>query len=225
MPHTNLLVIFVKAPIPGQVKTRLMPHLNGTECAELYTCFVKDILNTVSQLVNTKILVAYQPHAPYPDLAWTGLKKSFDTLSQQGKTLGERLAHATGLSFGRGAKRVVIIGSDAPNFPLAHVTQAFDLLHKCDVVLGPALDGGYTLIGLSRPTLKLFENINWSTDQVYDQTLQQAANLGLALKVLPTHYDVDTFQELLQLKNDLSTTPHAAPLTFDYLTHALSVPF
>jgi rSAM/selenodomain-associated transferase 1 len=208
------LIPFVKSPVAGECKTRLMPNLNAEQAASLYKCFVIDLVTRLGQGENaSRVLVAYQPHPRLPDLSWLGLRKAPDFFRQEGKSLGERLAHAFGIAFGRGARQVVLIGSDSPTIPEATVEQAFAALNDADVVVGPAIDGGYYLIGLSRPCLNLFENVAWSTDQVFERTVQIAQEHGYRLRVLPTHYDVDTVEDLAVLNRELATNPALAPST------------
>jgi rSAM/selenodomain-associated transferase 1 len=212
------LIIFVKSPIPGDVKTRLIPHLTGIEAADLYKCFVADTLKKVTQISPCmRTQVAYQPHSKASDLSWLGLKNPPEIFKQDGRSLGERLIHAFGQAFGRGARQIVIIGSDSPNLPKCYIEQAFTALEEADVVLGPAHDGGYYLIGLSRPCLKLFDDVSWSTDQVFERTAQNAQNLGYSLKVLPFHYDIDTIEDLKTLHSALLQDEKGAPATKKYL--------
>jgi len=217
------LIIFVKSPIPGDVKTRLIPYLTGSEAADLYKCFVADTLRHVNKIeVTAKIQVAYQPHSKASNLEWLGLKSPPELFKQEGRSLGERLIHAFGQAFGRGAQKVVIIGSDSPNLPHNYIDQAFKALEEADVVLGPATDGGYYLIGLSRPCLKLFDDVSWSTDQVFERTAHNAQSQGYKLRILPTHYDIDTIEDLQTLHNELQIKgDQAAPTTKKFLNQLI----
>jgi rSAM/selenodomain-associated transferase 1 len=221
------LIVFVKAPIPGEVKTRLIPHLTSIEAANLYKCFVMDVIKSASAVRSQpKINVAYQSHPKASDISWLGLKNPPDLIKQEGRSLGERLIHAFGIAFGRGAKHVIIIGSDSPNLPTHYLEAAFTALNEADVVLGPALDGGYYLVGLSRPCLKLFEDVSWSNDQIFERTSQNATRYGYTLKVLPSHYDIDTIDDLQRLHLELNDNLRHAPTTQKYLAQlAKSRPF
>jgi rSAM/selenodomain-associated transferase 1 len=213
------LVVFVKSPVPGDVKTRLIPYLTGCEAADLYKCFVADTLKTVSRVTSRcRTLVAYQPHSKASDLSWLGNKSTPEFVKQEGHSLGERLIHAFGQAFGKGARQVIVIGTDAPTLPKDYIEQAFRALDEADVVLGPARDGGYYLIGLSRPCLKVFDDVSWSSDQIFERTAQHAQRLGYSLRVLPTHYDIDTIADLLALHTSLLTRENEAPITRKYLT-------
>ncbi|MBV9079737.1 MAG: TIGR04282 family arsenosugar biosynthesis glycosyltransferase [Elusimicrobia bacterium] len=217
------LIVFAKAPMPGEVKTRLIPHLTAEEAAGLYRCFVIDLLSRFSQKsAPSKLIVAYQPNSKAADLSWVGLKQQPDFFKQEGRSLGERLIHAFGTAFGRGCREVVIIGSDSPDLPGSYIEQAFSALADADVVLGPALDGGYYLIGLSRPCMKLFDDVAWSTDQVFERTAQNAQALGYRLRVLPSHYDIDTIEDVAKLNRELAgSNQDLAPQTQRYLTNLL----
>lgn len=217
--HKRALIVFVKAPIPGDVKTRLIPHLTGLEAADLYKCFVGDLMKNINRMNSqVKVQVAYQSHPKASDLSWLGMKNAPEIFKQDGRSLGERLIHAFGVAFGRGAKQVVIIGSDSPNLPKDYLDQAFESLVNSDVVLGPSSDGGYYLVGLSRPCLKLFEDVSWSTDQVFERTSHNAQQHGYTLRILPSHYDIDTINDLKFLAQDLSREGNRAPTTKRYLS-------
>jgi len=212
------LIVFIKSPVPGDVKTRLIPFLTSTEAAELYKCFVVDTLRTLLQITAPlRLLVAYQLQSKAADLGWLGMKNPPEFFKQEGRSLGEKLIHAFGVAFGRGSQQVVIIGSDSPTVPKAYIEQAFGALSGADVVLGPALDGGYYLIGLSRPCLKLFEDVCWSTDHVFERTARNAESQGYTLRVLPSHYDIDTIEDVAMLRHDLAKDAQAAPTTRKYL--------
>lgn len=216
------LIVFVKAPMPGECKSRLIPHLSAEESSDLYRCFVLDILTgLLPSNPDGRLMVAYQPHSRMPDLAWLGFRQAPEFFRQEGKSLGERLVHAFGTAFGRGCRQVVIIGSDSPTLPPATIDQAFTALGEADIVLGPATDGGYYLIGLSRPCMSLFDDVAWSTDQVFERTAKNAQAQGYRLRVLPTHYDVDTVEDLAVLHRDLAAGNGIAPQTRRFLLHLL----
>ncbi len=218
------IIIFVKSPVPGDVKTRLIPYLTSIEAADLYKCFVADTLSTIAQVCSSiKMQVAYQPHSKAANLSWLRLKNPPDLFKQEGRSLGERLIHAFGVAFGKGARQVVIIGSDSPNLPKHYIEQSFAALDEADVVLGPAIDGGYYLIGLSRPCLKLFDDVSWSTDQVFERTAQNAQANGYTLRILPVHYDIDTIEDLRTLHLALLQEGNDAPTTRKYLTELVKL--
>lgn len=198
-----VIIVMVKAPRAGQVKTRLAPPLSASEAAALAACFARDVVNTARRVV-PELIVAYAPRdgraaleALLPDgLLW---------LEQKGEDLGARLeasvAHAGRLGF----SPLIVVGADSPTLPVSFVETARDALaaDEADVVLGPTADGGYYLVGLRQPVPSLFQNIAWSTPAAYEQTAANVARLGLRQLELPVWYDVDTFSDLLSLRDEI----------------------
>ncbi|MBI2070696.1 MAG: TIGR04282 family arsenosugar biosynthesis glycosyltransferase [Elusimicrobia bacterium] len=194
----NKIVIFVKAPVPGQVKTRLCPPLSNREAAALYKALAKDALSAARSVPLTQVDVAYDPWPPHIEPVWMSDDRP-DFFPQQGSDLGERLSHAAQHAFSSGASKVVIIGSDSPRLSADHLTHAFELLDRHDIVLGPAHDGGYYLIGLCRPVPEVFENIPWSTPRVFEETLSRLRFLNLEPGLLNKLGDIDTAEDLKRL--------------------------
>lgn len=198
------LAIFAKAPVPGQVKTRLCPPLTPDEAATLHGSFVLDTLER-SKLAATKLklpLDRYLACAPSSTLVFFQImeeRQSVKLLDQVGDDLGARMLQAFETLFAKGYQRVLVVGTDVPSLPLEHYKQALALLETHDLVLGPALDGGYYLIGLTRAVPELFGNMPWSTDRVLALTQEKAAALGLATARLPEWRDVDTIDDLQAL--------------------------
>ena len=191
------LLIFVKAPVPGHVKTRLCPPLTPVEAAELYQAFAADTVAMARRLMRTKRMacrVAYDPHPAAPTPAWLDPTLPWDR--QRGRQLGQRLIHAGASAFADGADPLVIIGSDTPDLPATRVLRAFDALRTHELVLGPSADGGYYLIGLQRPVPALFRGIDWSTERVLAQTLERARSLPLRVALLKPHRDLDAWSDV-----------------------------
>ncbi len=196
------LVVFAKNPISGKVKTRLIPGISSDGAAELYKAFILDTINKINRLKCRKASIAYTPHGA--ERAFRKLAgRSIILLPQKGRNLGERMKNAFIHSFAEGAKRVVIIGTDSPTLPISLIQKAFDVLKKTPIVIGPTFDGGYYLIGLSRPNYKIFNGIKWSTSMVFDQTLSKIKASEKQLCVLPPWYDVDTSDNLNFLKTHI----------------------
>jgi rSAM/selenodomain-associated transferase 1 len=198
------LVIFAKAPIPGEVKTRLCPPLTPDEAATLHGSFVLDMLE------RTKVAVAklqlpfhrFLACAPSSALAFFKImeeRQGIRLLDQVGEDLGERMHRTCVDLFAKGYEQVIIVGTDIPTLPLTVYQEAFAMLGRSNVVLGPALDGGYYLIGLSQPAEKLFAGVPWSTDRVLAVTQQQAKTLGLSVGLTTAWRDVDTIADLQAL--------------------------
>ena len=189
------LSVFAKAPVPGHVKTRLRPVLDEEQAARLAAAFVRDTLLKAARL-GPPITVYYAgdrallaPLAP-PNARWA---------EQGGGDLGARMA--------RVPAPCLILGADSPHLPVALLRAALAAAPVYDVVLGPAEDGGYYLIGLRAPQPALFEGIAWSTETVLAQTLARADSLGLTVHLTPPWYDLDTPADLRRLARDLTAVP------------------
>ncbi len=184
------LLIFVKAPVPGQVKTRLRPWLAPDEAAQLYRCLVQDTLATARRVKRVRVAIAYAAHAAFPDCSW--LKTEVPVVLQKGADLGERLTRAFRWAFRHKAQRVVVIGSDAPDLSARWLAQAFRVLERADAVLGPTTDGGYHLIGLNEPNPALFADMPWSTSRLLAKTLTRIERLHVSVDCLRPIADLDT---------------------------------
>ncbi len=199
------LIVFAKDPIPGRVKTRLIPRITPDEAAKLYKAFTLDIISNARKLKRNSVnnvTVAYTPIGA--EKAFRKLvKQPTNFLPQKGKNLGERMKNAFKQSFADGAKRVVIIGTDSPTLPVSYIQKAFDILKKIPVVIGPTFDGGYYLIGLSRQNDDIFDGVEWGTSRVFGQTLTRIKSLNTQVYVLPPWYDVDTSEDLEFLRSHL----------------------
>jgi len=198
------LVIFAKAPIPGQVKTRLCPPLTPDEAATLHGSFVLDMLERTKLAVSTLQLPVhrYLACAPSSELVFFKImeeRQGVRLLDQIGEDLGQRMHRSSVDLFAKGYKQVFIVGTDVPTLPLSVYRDAFAILDRSDVVLGPALDGGYYLIGLRQPAEQLFTGVPWSTGQVLAVTQQRAQTLGLSVGLTTPWRDVDTLEDLQAL--------------------------
>ena len=182
------LLLFLKAPRPGLVKTRLAAALGPAGAAHAYRLLVEVLLHRFAEIPSLELRFAPDDAAdeikPWLRAAWT--------LAPQGPgDLGARLTTAFAAAFASGAERVVIIGSDCPDVSVCDVEFAWSALHTHDVVLGPATDGGYWLIGLRRPVPELFTAMPWSTPQVFAETCARCARHGLRLQLLRELTDID----------------------------------
>src|SRR5512144_340477 len=199
--------IMCKAPINGVSKTRLCPPLTPAEAAQLSRCFIADVaaaLDSVPAEAGGCGIAVSTPAGA--ESAFEGLlPQRFGMLLQRGADLGERLQGATEDLLAAGFAGVCLINSDSPTLPTALLERAVAALRAPGdrIVLGPAIDGGYYLIGLKHPHQPLFDGIAWSTNQVLAQTLARAAALRLPVAVLPTWYDVDDAGTLQLLLHEL----------------------
>jgi rSAM/selenodomain-associated transferase 1 len=183
------LIVFVKAPRAGLVKTRIAQTAGDARAVEIHRELVESVFKALAPISGAEVRFA-------PDDAETEVRpwlRETWTLAPQGAgDLGERLARAFEAAFQAGMERVVIIGSDCPEVRTGDVRTAWKELRTHDVVVGPAVDGGYWLIGLRAPQPGLLEGIRWSSDEVLGQTLQRARALGLSIQLLRILSDVDT---------------------------------
>jgi rSAM/selenodomain-associated transferase 1 len=213
------LAVMAKAPRPGKVKTRLSPPLTPEQASALNICFLRDTtenIQHVTQAGNSAGLVVYTPVGD--EAAFEGLlPPGFQLLGQRGDGFGERLFHACEDLFACGFSAVCLIDSDSPTMPQHALLQAVSLLSRPGdrVVLGGSDDGGYYLIGMKQLHQRLFEQIDWSTERVREQTLERAREIGLAAELLPTWYDVDDGATLERLCRELLPRLPAAFTGYD----------
>ena len=221
MSHDSALIVFAKHPAPGRVKTRLTPPLTPEEAAELYRCMLLDTLAKVRSFPDVRGYLFYQdePAAlPY----FQGIAPDFVLMPQEGCDLGGRMAGAFREVLSRGFRRVVIVGTDAPDLPVDYLHQAFRALvdDSVDVVFGPSADGGYYLLALKAVPDCLFEGIAWSTGTVLAESLARAEEAGVRVHLLPGWHDVDTCEDLQRC--GLVHAGNGAPLTRDFVVRHLA---
>jgi hypothetical protein len=196
--HENLLVMFVKKPAPGQMKSRLAAAVGGREAARIYKAVTERLLSALSpstEAAGYDLAVAYTPADAEDDMrAWLG--NGLQLIPQTGGDLGARMHKAFEQGFARGYTRIVIIGSDCPAVDHAIIHAALHSLASHEAVIGPAADGGYYLIGLCRPVPELFTGIDWSTEQVLRQTRERCSTLQLTCALLPELRDIDRSDDL-----------------------------
>ncbi len=196
LPASTALIIFAKAPVAGDVKTRLCPPLTPDEAASLHGSLVLDIIERGALLKGCEQILAGAPDAEHPFFRAMKARFKIPILDQRGDDLGSRMAQAFQTALGNPYQSGIIIGTDIPGITVSILSAAFKSLEEHDVVMGPTEDGGYYLIGLKKNVPELFENIAWSTDTVFSVTQEKAKELGLSLKVLPKLRDIDTEDDL-----------------------------
>jgi hypothetical protein len=211
-PHHQLrsacaMAVMAKASIAGKTKTRLVPPLTEHEAATLNTVFLRDAADNIvsaATFANISGWMAYAPAGSEPFFR-SHLPESMGLIETVAPTLGECLLHAAATLLRAGHGAVCLINSDSPTLPVGYLIAAATALAAPGdrVVLGPSTDGGYYLIGMKRPHPGFFEDIAWSTDQVFAQTLARASALGLSVVQLPTWYDVDNAETLQLLVREI----------------------
>jgi rSAM/selenodomain-associated transferase 2/rSAM/selenodomain-associated transferase 1 len=198
------LIVFARAPVPGLVKTRLIPALGPQGAAEACRRLTERTIGWASRLDpggRGRVEVRTDDGTAAPAMAAARAGGGGRAVAQGDGDLGRRMARAFAEAFSSGARRVVLVGADLPDLTPAHIREAWRLLRGADLVLAPAFDGGYGLIGLGRPCPALFEDISWGSEKVFEQTLSRAAAAGLAAELLPPLRDVDRPEDLAFWRN------------------------
>ncbi len=189
-----VLGVFAKAPLAGQVKTRLCPPLQPEQAAQLYRTTLDETLRRFSGQSYT-LVIFYAGAEDYFATNYPQLPRR----PQVGNDLGERMANALQGLLRAGYRQAALIGSDSPDLPLSHVEQAFSALQDSEVVIAPAADGGYVLIGESCHHPQLFEEMPWSCPDLMQQSEQILARQQIVWQQLPGWEDVDDAASLLRL--------------------------
>ena len=199
------LLLFARLPVAGKVKTRLAPAYTPEESLELHRALLCDSLDLLNRAAAAAaaapVLYLSEEGALDPELS---AKLGAATLAlQHGADLGERLVRAFQERLAPGTRQVVVLGSDSPHLPAERVARAFETLESDEMVVGPARDGGYYLVGASRLHVSLFRGIPWGTGQVYRETVRRARKEGIRLASLPAWYDVDVPEAVALLWKDI----------------------
>lgn len=211
MRTQNTLVLFAKAPRICRVKTRLWPALSHRQCLFLHKQTTLQLVRTFARQNNYQLIMyttSLQPAFSMPNNVPVKLQTGLD--------LGQRMHHAICAEL-KMANRVVLIGSDCLELDVEYIESAFSKLRSDrDLVLGPANDGGYVLIGMNAPHETLFNNIVWGESDVLRATLRAAQSLGMATHLLPTLIDVDRIQDLQTLASSNRLPAWARPLLHNH---------
>ncbi len=217
MEQDCCLVIFVKYPEQGKVKSRLVLGDNDGHVADLYHCFIEDLLERVSSS-DYRFLIAFDPPEKEKDFI-ERFGKDFSYMPQTGADLGKRMHNAFTSCFAEGFRSVVLIGSDSPDLLREIIEEAFESLKSYKAVIGPAYDGGYYLIGFSKESFSevFFENMAWSTNSVYAETIRRFDQERISFGVLPRWRDIDTVNDLKAMLKDCEHSDFSRSKTVKYL--------
>ena len=191
----NVLIIFVKNLIDGQVKTRLANTLGNDAAMVIYKRLLENVHDKIHSFEVDKIIF-------YSDFIEEDIweNKLFQKEIQEGNDLGERMENAFKSSFTAGYKNAIIIGTDCPGINKDILEDGFLKLNHSDIVIGPAADGGYYLLGMKKVHSFLFQKVKWSTDKVLQQTIDLCNRNQLSYFLLPELSDIDEEKDLIHLK-------------------------
>jgi len=197
-PENTSLVVFIRFPRPGKVKSRLVMSLGAEVATNIYRLCAEHIFGESGRLSNqVQRYISYSDRNDENEIKqWAGPR--FQFIPQVKGGLGKRLVNAFHEVFGRGAQKVIILASDVPGLSADIIDEAIKSLDRYDVVIGPCHDGGYYLMGMKNLYRRLFQGISWSTGHVYQQTLHNAEEGRLTVYALPVLTDIDTEDDLRQ---------------------------
>jgi len=198
--------VFFKHPVPGRVKTRLVPHLSPERAAALYEAFLLDTIDNCRSIDGAETVLFDGSPSESP---WNRLPPDLPVVPQEGADLGARMTRALEFLLNRGARKALLVGSDSPSLPAEFLRDAILRLDGADVVLGPVDDGGYYLVGVTSPPGALLESIAWSTSSVLRDTVDRARRLHLSVDLTLPWFDVDKFDDLERLREDLTGSDRA----------------
>ncbi len=196
-------LVFAKYPEPGKVKTRLSPPLSSVQAADIHRAALQATCELIGSLDHIHTVLVATPDGECPRLADELGTLIDDHWPQSEGSLGERLERAAHRAFQEGASRLLLFGADSPTIPVDFVQQAITALEECDAVAGPCDDGGYYLLGMRAPQPVLFQDIDWGSERVMEQTRQRARRSGIHLRELPLWYDIDRVDDLERAADDL----------------------
>jgi len=216
MHATCAIAVMAKAPRAGRCKTRLVPPLRPEDAAKLSAAFLRDVTENITLAARAQAIAGYIAYAP------RGLEHLFDGHLAAGtgriladgsiampdavQNFGRCLLHAIDTLLAQHHAAAIVLNSDSPNLPTEYLEQAAEILAQPGdrAVIGPAVDGGYYLLGLKTPHARMFEDIVWSTGTVAETTIRRAGEIGLDIVALPTWYDVDDAASLARLFEDFA---------------------
>ncbi len=214
------IIVMVKVPAAGTVKTRLQPFLTPQESAAIAGAFIKDAESKLHQL-NCDVVVCFSPANQRHKLERL-LKHSNIFVPQNGDSLGLRMANAFESVLGNETAPTLMVGTDCVLLKVSHLESAFAMLEAgSDAVVGPTEDGGFYLIGLNESHPAIFENVDWSTGATLRQTLGNLQRLALRFEIIEKLYDIDEETDLRRLAAEPASALETAPQTANWLkSHA-----
>jgi len=203
-PKRRAIILFAKDPVCGRVKTRLASLLDAETTLKLYLHFLTAGLSLLESAQRADRFIAVAPPLTSEYFKSNPRLEAFAIFTQEGDDLGRRMRNAFVQCFEEGYERVVIVGADSPSLPVEYVQRALDSEEA--LTLGPAIDGGYYLIGMGPRQVEIFDNVHWGTGSVLADTGANARREGVEVELLPVWYDVDRPDDLRFLKTHMELT-------------------
>lgn len=205
------IIVFARYPEPGKTKTRLIPAIGAEKAAALQRLLAEHVMSVIRTWIARRpvsVEIRYEGADETRMTEWLG--SGFLYNIQRGDDIGEKMHNAFEDAFNEKFEHVIIVGTDLPFLNSEVLESALNLLNTHDLVLGPANDGGYYLVGLKAPQPELFRNIAWGTDRVLDRTVHAASSLGMTLTFVPALDDVDRPEDLQKLASLAEFVRHPA---------------
>jgi len=206
------IIVFIKFPEPGKVKTRLGAQIGNELACACYRLFLGQTFDLLKATSAETVIVAYEPQSRAAEFGKI-IPVEFESMPQCAGTLGDRMTHAFTTAFEQGSDQVIAFGSDSPTVPHSYIEDAIKRLSRADITLGASEDGGYYLIGLKKMHRRLFEGIAWSSENVLSETLARAEELKLEVGRIPEWYDIDDLETLQRAARDDQSGRISALLT------------
>ena len=218
MALSRCIILFVKYPEKGKVKTRLSAELGDETTQHLYKCFVSDLIGTLERERYTFKIAFYPPGSNEKIISWLGSERSY--ITQVGKDLGKRMENAFKETFLEGFEEVLVIGTDIPALTPSLINKALKALNNNDAVIGPCYDGGYYLIGFRKKMFlpDIFKGIKWSTKGVFEDTIEIFRRKGYKVHILQKLRDIDKIEDLRDFYKNSKETKCKHSRTLSYLS-------
>lgn len=198
----TIILLFSKAPIPGEVKTRLIPRVDAEDAAKIHRLLLEKVLESVSEVDGAVVQLWVANDAQHPFIQQLQCRYNIDVYLQQGRDLGERMKFAVEQVYSQ-CRQVILIGGDCVSVLPGYIQRSIDLMKRDDVdlVLGPAEDGGYVMMGIpsghkSSVVDGLFSDVDWGEPMVLSQTVRNANKLNLHMSLLESRWDVDRWEDV-----------------------------
>jgi uncharacterized protein len=202
----DCLLLFARAPLIGRVKSRLRPPLTAEQACALHLATLRDTAEMMERSQPNLSKWIFWSEAPLREVI-IDLPPSLRSTTQCEGDLGRRMQDAFQRAFDSGARRTVIIGSDSPHLPAERLSQAFAALEASELVLGPAEDGGFYLIGSRRLEARVFDGVEWGGADVLRRTSVNAARCGYSVSLLEPCYDLDRWEDVERLRDSGAAVP------------------